>query len=141
MRAERRHTVSFEPIETQEDLDRIISARLAREREKFADYDQLKAAAAEGAEAMAERDELRAELTEAHRASVAATAGLPVDLVVGDTREAMEAHAAAVAKVVAERTEAAAAATPPPTPPAPYVRGLGEEAAPENPLAALFGQQ
>jgi len=35
----------FTPITTQEDFDKAISARLARETAKYADYDQLKAAA------------------------------------------------------------------------------------------------
>lgn len=38
---------AFEPITSQEDLDRRIGARLARERDKFADYDELKRKAAE----------------------------------------------------------------------------------------------
>ncbi len=32
----------FRTIETQEELDRIISEQLARQKDKFADYDQLK---------------------------------------------------------------------------------------------------
>lgn len=32
----------FTPIETQEDLDKIISKRLERERSKYADYEELK---------------------------------------------------------------------------------------------------
>lgn len=35
--------MTFKPIETQEELDRIIQGRLDREKEKFADYDDLKA--------------------------------------------------------------------------------------------------
>ena len=34
--------MSFKTIETQEELDRIIQDRIARERDKFADYDELK---------------------------------------------------------------------------------------------------
>lgn len=37
----------FEPIASQEDLDKIIQTRLARERSKYADYEDLKAKAAE----------------------------------------------------------------------------------------------
>lgn len=37
----------FEPITSQADLDRVLGARLAREREKFADYDDLKTKATE----------------------------------------------------------------------------------------------
>lgn len=33
---------AFQPITSQEDLDRILGARLAREREKYADYDDLR---------------------------------------------------------------------------------------------------
>ena len=44
---------AFTPITSQEDLDKVIGARLAREREKFADYDDLKAAASKLAEAEA----------------------------------------------------------------------------------------
>lgn len=32
----------FKPIETQEELDRILKERLARQKEKFADYGELK---------------------------------------------------------------------------------------------------
>lgn len=37
----------FQPITSQEELDRALGARLAREREKFADYGDLKTKAAE----------------------------------------------------------------------------------------------
>lgn len=37
----------FKPIESQEELDRIIGERLSRQKEKFSDYDQLKARVAE----------------------------------------------------------------------------------------------
>lgn len=37
----------FTPITSQDDLDRILGARLAREREKYADYADLKAAKTE----------------------------------------------------------------------------------------------
>lgn len=38
---------NYTPPATQDELNRILNARLAREREKFKDYDQLKADAAE----------------------------------------------------------------------------------------------
>ena len=44
---------AFTPITTQEDLDKVIGARLARERDKCADYDDLKAAASKLAAAEA----------------------------------------------------------------------------------------
>lgn len=37
----------FQPIQSQEDLDKIVGARLAREREKFADVPELRKKAAE----------------------------------------------------------------------------------------------
>ena len=43
--------MSFTPIETQEKFDEAIKERLARERAKFADYDELKAKAAKFDEA------------------------------------------------------------------------------------------
>ena len=39
--------MAFKVIETQEELDRIIGERLARQKEKYADYDQLKSRVAE----------------------------------------------------------------------------------------------
>lgn len=36
---------TFEPITSQEDLDRLVGDRVKRERAKFADYDELKAKA------------------------------------------------------------------------------------------------
>lgn len=54
----------FEPITSQEDLDRIIQKRLAREREKFADYDELSAAAARAKQVEADSQKLVAEATE-----------------------------------------------------------------------------
>lgn len=40
-------TSTFQPVQSQEDLDRIVGARLAREREKYADYNDLKSKATE----------------------------------------------------------------------------------------------
>ena len=135
--------MSFEPITTQDDLDRIISARLSREREKYADYDALKAAAAEGAEAIAERDSLRAELTSAQREAIAAATGVPVDLVVGDTAEAMQAHADGIRAVIdaaAAKSAEASEQAAPPAPSGPVVFGVGTTPTPPaNPLAELFG--
>lgn len=137
--------LSFEPITTQEDLDKIITARLSREREKFADYDDIKAAATAGAEAIAERDELKTELLSARREHIAVTTGVPVDLIVGDTAEAMQAHADGIRAVIdaAAATQAsaeAAAQTSAPAPSGPFVEGVGDSGTPpHNPLAELFG--
>lgn len=103
------------PPATQEELDAIVGARLKREREKYADYDELKAAAkaaeSEGdrkrelEEARAEVERLRAEAAERDeaarrdeaRAKVAREAGVPADLVAGEDEGAMRAFAEAVA--------------------------------------------
>lgn len=133
----------FEPIESQEDLDKIVGARLAREREKYADYDQLKATAEEASAAIAERDELRGKLIESRRESIATAAGIPVDLVVGDTEEAMQSHADRIKALVSEKEKAAAVETPPAAPQmpnGPIVPGVGTTPTPTtNPLADLFG--
>lgn len=133
----------FEPIETQEDLDKIVGARLAREREKYADYDQLKATAEEASEAIAERDALRGQLTESRRESIATAAGIPVELVVGDTEDDMRAHADRIKALVNEKAQAAATETPPAAPQmpnGPIVPGVGTPPTPTpNPLADLFG--
>lgn len=109
---------TFEPIMSQEDLDRILGQRLNRERDKYADYDTLKAAADElqqikagqmtdiqrvQAEAeewkskfeAAEEQRTRAE-QQALRALVASEKGLPPQLAArlsGGTREELEADA------------------------------------------------
>ncbi len=62
----------FEPIETQEDFDSAIRARLAREREKFADYDETKAALEES---MAEVARLTEEARAAEELRAAADYG------------------------------------------------------------------
>ena len=56
----------YVPPATQEELDAIVGARLKREREKYADYEDLKAAAAKAADSEAAREkeleEARAEV-------------------------------------------------------------------------------
>lgn len=132
----------FEPIESQEDLDKIVGARLAREREKFADYDQLKAAAEEASAAIAERDELRGKLIESRRESIATAAGIPVELVVGDTEDDMRSHADRIKALVDAQAKAAAETPPaaPQMPNGPIVPGVGTTPTPTtNPLSDLFG--
>ena len=102
---------TFKAPASQEELDRIIQARLARDRAKFADYDELKAKAAKLAEieeankTEAEKAQARAEAAEkraieleakALRAEVAATKGVPVNLLTGSTQEELEAAADAL---------------------------------------------
>lgn len=101
----------FEAITSQEDFDKAIQARIARERAKFADYDSLKESAAKLAEieeaqkteAQKQQEALEraqkelAELTVAKmRAEVAAEKGVPAALLSGSTQEELEASAAAL---------------------------------------------
>lgn len=89
------------PAFSQQDVDRIVAERLSRERAKYADYDDVKALAAKATEFEAERAELTQKVTEfeareqraALVAEVAAEKGVPADVLAGDTREALEAHA------------------------------------------------
>lgn len=101
----------FEPIASQEALDKIIQARIARERAKFADYDSLKAQASKLAEfeasqkteaqkqqeALEDAQRQLAELTVAKaKAEVAAAKGVPAHLLSGSTQEELEAAADAL---------------------------------------------
>ena len=85
---------------TQADLDRIVSERLQRERAKFADYDDLKAKAAEKVtieERVADIERAaKASEERALRAEVANAKGLTpsqAKRLVGSTREELEADA------------------------------------------------
>jgi hypothetical protein len=101
----------FEAITSQEDFDKAIQARIARERAKFADYEDVKARASKlteieeanktEAEKVAERlaaAEKRAVELEAKatRAEVAAAKGVPIGLLSGGTKEELEASADAL---------------------------------------------
>ena len=101
----------FEAITSQEDFDKAIQARLARERAKFSDYDEVKAKAdklaeledAQKTEAEKQQEALEkaqrelAELTVAKtRAEVAADKGVPAELLTGSTQEELEASADAL---------------------------------------------
>lgn len=98
----------YTPPATQADLDRIVENRLQRERAKYADYDQLKADSAKLGEAVAERDDYKSQLDAANAelatlnkekqvhtwaAEVAQETGVPAELLRGETKEEMEAHA------------------------------------------------
>ena len=108
----------FTAITTQEELDTIVKARLAREKEKYADYDQLKTrvsdlekengalkSAAEASKtSAADYDKQIANLkkqvagyeTASLRTRIALQNGLPYDLadrLVGDDEEAIKADA------------------------------------------------
>ena len=102
---------AFAAPASQEELDRIIQARLDRERKKFADYDELKQAAdrlrqleeankteaEKTAERLAAAEKRAAELeAKALRAEVAAAKGVPAALLTGSTAEELEAAADAL---------------------------------------------
>ena len=103
----------FQAITSQADFDTAIQARIARERAKFSDYDDLKAKAAKLVELedaqkteaqkaqerldAAEKRAVELEL-KATRAEVAAAKGIPAELLTGSTREELEASAEALIK-------------------------------------------
>lgn len=110
----------FQAITSQEDFDAAIQSRIARERAKFADYSELKAAAdklkefedAQKSESQKQQEALEraqrelAELTVAKtRAEVAAGKGVPVALLVGSTQEELEASADALIAYKATQEE------------------------------------
>lgn len=95
---------AFTPITTQEDMDKVIGARLAREREKYADYDDLKAAASKLADAEARLAQIDAQAAlDKIRDDVAKEAGVPVELLRGSNKDELAAHASAIAEVLKAR--------------------------------------
>lgn len=105
----------FKAPATQADLDRIVQDRVARERAKYADYEDLKAAAAQSTGFQSRISELEAangELTgkvqtfetEKQRATlvsdVAKVKNVPADALRGNTREELEAHADTLAALL-----------------------------------------
>ncbi|MFB8509210.1 MULTISPECIES: capsid assembly scaffolding protein Gp46 family protein [Lactobacillales] len=119
--------MSFKTIETQEELDRIIQDRIARERDKFADYDELKTkvtdyetqvatlqkAIDESNTTIKSHDDTVAELnskiasyeTSSLRTRIAIQNGLPLDLaerLVGNDEESIKADAERLASFVAK---------------------------------------
>jgi len=118
--------VTFKAPASQEELDRIIQARLDRVNKRYADYDELKKAAdrlneieeankteAEKAAARAEAAEKRASELEAKalRAEVAASKGVPVVLLTGSTQEELEAAADALIAFRGEQKTAGPSST------------------------------
>lgn len=106
-------------VEDQAAFDKLVASRLTREREKFADYDDLKAQVTTLTEAAKAHDDAlaaavkRAEDAEAKvtardeadafakvRSEVATSAGLPADVLRGSTKEELEAHAAALKPLI-----------------------------------------
>lgn len=86
---------------TQDEFDKKLGARLAAEREKFADYDDLKTKAEAHDTITAERDALKAELdaakAEGLRQRIASEHGIPVELLNGSDEESLTASAQALA--------------------------------------------
>lgn len=130
---------AFKAPESQADLDRIIEQRLARERSKFGDYDDLKKKAQEldklregekselqKAQDAAAEAAKRAEAAEARalRHEVAAAKGLTpaqAKRLAGATKEELEADADEILR------DFPTAATPPPSQqPRPTLRGGGD---------------
>ena len=117
---------AFAAPASQEELDRIIQARLDRERKKFGDYDELKKAAdrlkaleeankteaEKTAERLAAAEKRAAELeAKALRAEVAAAKGVPFALLTGSTQEELEAAADALIAFRGEQKPAGPSST------------------------------
>lgn len=114
----------FTPPSSQDEMDRIVEARLARERAKFAGYDDLKAKAERldkledakktdeqrAAERIAQLEKENSVLTlSSAKARIAAEKGLDPDLLAGSTEDELTEHAeklAAAIKAAAPTTTA-----------------------------------
>ncbi|WP_312715479.1 hypothetical protein [Corynebacterium flavescens] len=130
-------TKEFTPPSSQEDLDRIIESRLARERAKFSGFDELKTKAERydkledakktdeqrSAERIAALESQLAETRlEGARARIAASAGVDPDLLAGSSEEELTAHAE---KLSAALKSAAETAAPTNTAPKAFGEGRG----------------
>ena len=100
--------VDFDPITSQEKFDKRVSARIARERAKYADYSDLKAKASQFDEiqqaAKSETEkalerinalekELESERFNTVRSQIASKKGVPAHRISGATPEELEASA------------------------------------------------
>ena len=113
----------FKPITTQQDLNRIVSERLSRERAKYSDYESLKAKAAkfdeaeEASKTELEKAQSRAEKAEAKLKSLAhelqitawkeqvsKETGVPAEVLRGVTLEELNSHANVVKTLVVQDT-------------------------------------
>lgn len=94
----------FTPITSQADLDKIVGARLAREKQKYADYETLREKAAKADKDAAELAQARVKIADyeakaQHSAWVREAAleyEVPENLLRGDTLEDLKAHAASL---------------------------------------------
>lgn len=107
---------------TQAEVDRIVKDRLTRERQKYADYDDLKAKAEAADSSKSDLEKLTEQIealkaenetnkVKALRSEVASAKGVPAHLLTAKTQEDMEAQADALlefAKSREPKTEAAA---------------------------------
>ena len=118
----------FEAITSQEQLDKILSKRLERERAKYSDYEELKQKAAEAADSRSEVEKLHDRVKEleqerhqsaleAAKAKAASEYGVPAELLVGDDTDAVEAHAKRLAEYVAAQAPSTGA----------YVKNVGRD--------------
>ena len=118
----------FEAITSQEQLDKVLSKRLERERAKYSDYEELKQKAAEAADSRSEVEKLHDRVkeleqerhqsaVEAAKAKAASEYGVPADLLVGDDTDAIEAHAKRLAEYVAAQAPSTGA----------YVKNVGRD--------------
>ncbi len=95
----------FQAITSQEDLDRIIGDRVARERRKYADYEDLKARAARLDDAEARLAAIDAEKQQSEwKDAAAAEYGVPASVLRGSTQEEVTAHAKALKEALRGRT-------------------------------------
>lgn len=103
--------MSFTPINTQEEFDAAVAARLNRERAKFADYDELKGQIGTLTNQLSalttERDNLNAQIraheTNSVKMRIAHETGIPFEMAArlsGDTEDAIRADAEAMAKYI-----------------------------------------
>ena len=103
--------MEFQPINTQEEFDARIAERLKRERDKFADYDSLKANAAESTRRIGELEAKEKELTgklrqyetDSAKTRIALAAGLPYEMasrLKGDSEDDIKKDAESLAKMI-----------------------------------------
>lgn len=138
-------------IDSQEQFDGLVKDRLAREKAKYADYDDLKTAAeafeeqktaleqqiadavsrAETAEGKVQEFETEKQIS-SWRDEVAKAAGVPADALRGSTKEEFEAHAEVLKPLVTAATAG------------PIVRTVGDSPNPQTSeesefVTSLFG--
>lgn len=99
---------------SQADVDRIVQERLARERQKYADYDDLKAKAEAADSSKTDLEKLTEQLqslqqenetnkVKALRSEIASAKGVPAALLTGSNQDDLEAQADALLKFAEDR--------------------------------------